>query len=75
MVRTMSATARHAPMLARHCPFPWDVSVPSRSRMIWGCMDRLGFIMLGWLGAGVPEGGAKQGLGRWHAVGWSWGEG
>jgi hypothetical protein len=45
VVRTASTTAWHALMLEINCPFPWDVSVPSRSRMICGRMPlNWGFI-------------------------------
>lgn len=37
VVRTTSATAAQALMLEMSCGFPWLVSVPSFSRMIWGC--------------------------------------
>ena len=37
VVRTVSTTAIHALMLLMSCALPWLVSVPSRSRMIWGC--------------------------------------
>jgi hypothetical protein len=38
VVRTVSATAVHALMLLTTWPFPCDVSVPSFSRMICGCI-------------------------------------
>lgn len=37
VVRTVSASAMHALMLLTSCGVPWLVSVPSFSRMIWGC--------------------------------------
>ena len=37
VVRTASATAWHALMFETSCALPWLSSVPSRSRMIWGC--------------------------------------
>jgi hypothetical protein len=37
VVRTTSANAPHALMLLTSWGFPWEVSVPSRRRMIWGC--------------------------------------
>uniref|UniRef100_A0A0A9AA80 Uncharacterized protein n=1 Tax=Arundo donax TaxID=35708 RepID=A0A0A9AA80_ARUDO len=38
VVRTVSATAVQALMLLTTCAFPCDVSVPSLSRMICGCI-------------------------------------
>ena len=37
VLRTQSTTAPQALMLLISCALPWEVSVPSRSRMIWGC--------------------------------------
>ena len=37
VVRTVSTSAMHALMLLISCALPWLVSVPSLSRMIWGC--------------------------------------
>ena len=37
VVLTVSTTAMHALMLLISCGVPWLVSVPSLSRMIWGC--------------------------------------
>ena len=37
VVLTVSTTAMHAFMLLISCGVPWLVSVPSLSRMIWGC--------------------------------------
>lgn len=37
VVRTTSATAITALMLLTNWAFPWDVSVPSFSNIIWGC--------------------------------------
>ena len=38
VVRTVSAIAWQALMLEMSWPRPWDVSVPSRRRMICGCI-------------------------------------
>ena len=37
VVRTTSASAAQALMLETSCGLPWEVSVPSRRRRIWGC--------------------------------------
>lgn len=42
VVRTASATAWHALMFEISCALPCDSSVPSRSRMICGCVGELG---------------------------------
>jgi hypothetical protein len=36
----VSTTAVHALMLLISCAFPWDVSVPSFSNIIWGCCKK-----------------------------------
>lgn len=40
VVLTASPTTVHAVMLLSNCAFPWDVSVPSFSKMICGCCLR-----------------------------------
>lgn len=37
VVLTVSVTAMQALMLLMSCAVPWLVSVPSLSKMIWGC--------------------------------------